>query len=634
MIQCLGAHASKECIKDLRQFTNLFQILLQNPRTFELDSRCLVDSFKEYLTEVSDAHFVVHGPYNTNILIDNKVIKPSIACIKAHLEACSYFGVKHLVIHPGTRHFVSKTEDREVPLEESIRYVRGVLSKMQPFIASRGVKLLLENMSNTKMKGMPTEVLIQLAQEFSPHVGVCFDCVKRNTKVEMESGSIEISSLYSMFKKGKDLPSIFTSVGGRKVLGKVSFVGRREMKKGEWVYEVDSFVGKVVTSGEHVFFGPGGEIKAKELKDGDQVYTALPGLTDKQEQFLYGTLLGDSYLSWTSGKIRVGLGNCDKQKEYLDGKVKILRGFFSREAKYCLNGRGVLRKNGERCINWKIMTSVSPEFERIRSVVYEGKRRKFNRRWMEKFTDLSLAAWFFDDGSMQVRRGKNKNNLFAVFHCQGRTYGECLLIQEMFSEKFGLRASLKKYTKGFQFCLGDASARKLVSIIGRHSYFESVLYKVPGETKKVWVGDLERRALVKVKVRKKLIKDRFLYDLSVDKTHRYFAQHYLVHNTEHAFARGEELKNFERFMEVADVIHFNTIPAEVKFGSGLDRHSNTSINESKGISPDQLKKWLVRFSHKIKILEMYSDTSTRTFHELKREVDNGEFAKKFLYEVS
>lgn len=56
----------------------------------------------------------------------------------------------------------------------------------------------------------------------------------------------------------------------------------------------------------------------------------------------------------------------------------------------------------------------------------------------------------------------------------------------------------------------------------------------------------------------------------------------MCYDTEHSFARGEELTEdlIGKINKCANVIHFNSIPPEVKFGSFLDRHSLTSVDES------------------------------------------------------
>lgn len=91
----------------------------------------------------------------------------------------------------------------------------------------------------------------------------------------------------------------------------------------------------------------------------------------------------------------------------------------------------------------------------------------------------------------------------------------------------------------------------------------------------------------------------------------------LCFDVEHAYARGEDVSKFEEYMQFADVIHFNSVPAKIVPGKGLDRHSETSLYESVGILPERYLEWLKRFEDKPKILEMEFAVSVNTFEWLK-----------------
>lgn len=69
-----------------------------------------------------------------------------------------------------------------------------------------------------------------------------------------------------------------------------------------------------------------------------------------------------------------------------------------------------------------------------------------------------------------------------------------------------------------------------------------------------------------------------------------------TYDTEHAWANGEAAmsggkeKFFEDVVASASVVHLNGAPARATFGSHLDRHSTTLIQESVGITPKRLKR--------------------------------------------
>ena len=175
MIQNLGVHATKESIQRLRHYTNLFQISLHDARFFEFYYNKIKASVYEWRRICPDAFFVVHGPYLTNIMIDNKVLKSSVQSIRNHLDACLILGAPYLVVHPGTRNFKGECGTKEIPLEDSVRHTKKVLKFIMKDYRGKSVRLLLENMSNTNLKGFPMDKLIEIADELSPEVGLCFD---------------------------------------------------------------------------------------------------------------------------------------------------------------------------------------------------------------------------------------------------------------------------------------------------------------------------------------------------------------------------------------------------------------------------------------------------------------------------
>jgi len=175
MIQNLGVHTTEESIQQLRQYTNLFQISLHDAKMFEFYYSKIRNSVYEWRTLCPDAFFVVHAPYPTNIMIENKVLKHSIISIDNHLKACLDLGSPFLVVHPGTRNFKSSGGNREIPLEESVKHTKKILKLIMKDYKGKGVRLLLENMSNINLKGLPMDNLIEIADEMYPEVGVCFD---------------------------------------------------------------------------------------------------------------------------------------------------------------------------------------------------------------------------------------------------------------------------------------------------------------------------------------------------------------------------------------------------------------------------------------------------------------------------
>jgi len=87
----------------------------------------------------------------------------------------------------------------------------------------------------------------------------------------------------------------------------------------------------------------------------------------------------------------------------------------------------------------------------------------------------------------------------------------------------------------------------------------------------------------------------------------------LCFDTEHAYAHGEQLSDYPRFLEAADLIHFNAVPEGVVYGQGRDRHSETPWFDSAGIEPSLLVEWAHSYSDTYKIMEMDKQPALSTF---------------------
>lgn len=77
----------------------------------------------------------------------------------------------------------------------------------------------------------------------------------------------------------------------------------------------------------------------------------------------------------------------------------------------------------------------------------------------------------------------------------------------------------------------------------------------------------------------------------------------LCYDTEHSYAAGESRELVAGYLEQAGLIHLNSVPSEVMFGSHLDRHSDCPLSQSFGIRPDWLVNVVRCYPQKIKIIE-------------------------------
>jgi hypothetical protein len=143
----------------------------------------------------------------------------------------------------------------------------------------------------------------------------------------------------------------------------------------------------------HLIFTFDGQKKmAGELKIGDELVGYGPEITDHQEQFLWGTMLGDAYCSGEDFVIEHSL----KQTEYVDWKMKVLSGLFPKVYDTTKNDK---RPSKKRHLARMMNMSWPHICRKMREACYTSEGKKVvTKEWISRLTELSLVAWFLDDG--------------------------------------------------------------------------------------------------------------------------------------------------------------------------------------------------------------------------------------------
>jgi len=143
----------------------------------------------------------------------------------------------------------------------------------------------------------------------------------------------------------------------------------------------------------HLIRTPTGWVEAGKLKVGDRVLEALPHyLSDFQWTALRGTLMGDGALSPTRSELgaRFRYSHCGAQTEYADWKASL----FSN-----LESSRFVRDDGVVTFDFHPL----PELSEMRQSVYINGKKSLDDDYLKSLTPLSLALWYMDDGSFQIR---------------------------------------------------------------------------------------------------------------------------------------------------------------------------------------------------------------------------------------
>ncbi|MDG6905031.1 MAG: DUF2116 family Zn-ribbon domain-containing protein [Nitrososphaerota archaeon] len=196
-------------------------------------------------------------------------------------------------------------------------------------------------------------------------------------------------------------------------------------------------------------------------------------LSQIQEQFLYGGLLGDSYLT----KIRknrinsaLSIVHSSAQAEYTMYKYSLMQEFTAHSPTTVPNlgwGTELIR----------LMTLAYPCFTEARLICYPKGKKKVTRRWLDKITSpFALAIWFMDDGSLGRKFGEMR------IATNGFSLEENLLLINWLSEKWGVKPFVREDTlaRGFYLAFHSSERDKFVGLI-REYIIPSMQYKIPKE---------------------------------------------------------------------------------------------------------------------------------------------------------
>lgn len=121
-------------------------------------------------------------------------------------------------------------------------------------------------------------------------------------------------------------------------------------------------------------------------------------LSDRAKEIIFGSLLGDGSLKIhdTYKNARFSFRHSEAQKDYFFWKVKCLEKISS---KNCVFWQ---KNDGGFSIRDKIryQSLALPSLTEIYQLTHKSKKLQISRKWLNKMTALSLAIWWFDDGSL------------------------------------------------------------------------------------------------------------------------------------------------------------------------------------------------------------------------------------------
>ena len=292
----------------------------------------------------------------------------------------------------------------------------------------------------------------------------------------------------------------------------------------------------------HPVLTPRGYRRAGRLRVGDEVMVAVEHrLSPLQMQFIMGSLLGDGCLSPVNRAaqgVRFRMGHAAGQVPYLDWKAALL-GNIPQTTRTSAKGAKFLD------------TTILPELYSLYREVYQPGGKHFSRKYLDSLTALGLALWVMDDGNLTLRDKTRTHGRYdiAVQAMDAETREN---VAAWLTQKLGvpLRVGLRGGGQKAYLRFDQEATRRLSALVAPYvpaimdykllpehrglyrdlepEYVETVLKPVPAP-----VIDIHRKPLQRGFNR---------YDIEVEGSHNFIADHMVVHNSPETTPGGRALK--------------------------------------------------------------------------------------------
>ena len=186
-------------------------------------------------------------------------------------------------------------------------------------------------------------------------------------------------------------------------------------------------------------------------------------LSDRQKQFLVGTLLGDGGLNTSFKNYRLVIQHSVKQQAYVNWKYNQIRNWTLSKPSYSsINKALVLR------------TVSHPELTEYYHCFYRNGKKVVPKKIGQLLDPFALAVWYMDDGNIRRQHGK----IYGYYlNTQSFTYEENRALSQVLKEKFSLESYVLKNKGSYRLYFGSKSKLKLPKLI--ESYIiPSLQYKI------------------------------------------------------------------------------------------------------------------------------------------------------------
>ena len=160
----------------------------------------------------------------------------------------------------------------------------------------------------------------------------------------------------------------------------------------------------------------------------------IENFSEEEFQVLYGTLLGDAYLSCPKNNVQGSFTHCLKQKEFIEYKQSLLKRFC--EPVRIVNKKDKRPKFKKEYQQYYCYIKGSKALNNLYPKVYKNKIKYINKELLYKLNGLGIAIWFMDDGS--------KINYSYTIATMGFSLEDVNTIKLFLKEKFNIECTICK----------------------------------------------------------------------------------------------------------------------------------------------------------------------------------------------
>jgi len=290
--------------------------------------------------------------------------------------------------------------------KKAVSYITNFLRKIKPYLEYHGRNIESQNTRNISIKN-------EDGDECYLTVIICTltgaNCIHPDTIIHYMDGTLKPANEVKPgdtlktwdYTKHEMIPV---------VVGSTSYT---EKHSREILFEDGS---NIVVSDDHQVFTQKGWIPACNVRLGDK-FTDFAGGTvnptrykksnvklGSLDQFIKGSLLGDSSLYRTANLVRFQVSHCKAQLEYLEA----IQDLFTRN-----DIESSIIPDGTQ---FKLTTKTHPIFEEY--LWTHTPTKVVTKRWLEGLNYEGIACWFMGDGHGNEKAvGKSKNNRFTLATC-------------------------------------------------------------------------------------------------------------------------------------------------------------------------------------------------------------------------